>query len=202
MATKKEPSGLAAVTAWIALLWLIELTDVIVTRIEEPGHGYTGGWLDVRLGIVPRTIHGLLCIPTAPLMHAGWAHLMANSLALAVLGWICCSYSRKLTVAAVGYSVLYSGILTWAIGDANSCHVGASGVIFGLIGFLIGNGVFRRGFLPLLIGVVTAVLFAGALPAALPQSASSQTVPISWQMHLGGLLGGLSAAWHLRKEKA
>src|SRR4051812_4494229 len=86
MAAKKNSDGLSPVLAWIALLWLIEATDIVVTRTWHPtfaqGGPWSGGWLDAVFGIEPWTLKGLLCIPTAPLMHANWAHVGANSIGL------------------------------------------------------------------------------------------------------------------------
>src|SRR3954463_5047520 len=159
--TKKASVGLSPVLAWIALLWLIELTDIVVTQTWHPDFAQDGdprrsvdlfaafarggGYLDALFGVQPLTLKGLLCIPTAPLMHANWAHLAANSIGLLVLGWPSWRYSAKLTGAAVGYATLWGGLMAWAFGGANPCHIGASGIVFGLIGFLIGNGLFRQG---------------------------------------------------------
>jgi membrane associated rhomboid family serine protease len=207
---KSKSLGLSPVLAWVALLWLIEAVDVVITQFwypsfaQDPNNHLSGGYLDALLGIQPLTLKGLLCIPTAPLMHAGWAHLFANSIGLVILGWPSWRYSPKLTMAAVGYATLWGGALAWSLGNVGAseptCHIGASGIVFGLVGFLIGNGIFRRGCMPLLLGVGTAVLFAGSLPQVLPGH-NPAGVLVSWQMHLGGLLGGLSASWHLRKEK-
>lgn len=206
--TEPKSGALSAVTAWIALLWLIEACDILLTKNLHPtfassADAWSGGWLDAVFGIRPLTWEGLLRIPTAPLMHANLAHLAANSVALFLLGWPSWRYSPKLTMAALGYGVVYGGILAWTLGDlfaeGATCHVGASGVAFALIGFLIGNALFRGGCLPMLLGLATAVLFAGALPQVLPGAGGE--VRVSWQMHLGGLLGGLSASWHLRSEK-
>jgi len=206
--TKTPNPGLSAVLAWIALLWLIYGCDVLLTQELHPNYSsgpWTAGYLIVNLGITPLTLHGLFCIPTAPFLHANLKHLAANSLGLLILGWLSCRYSPRLTMVAVGESIVGGGLLAWALGDPGSCHIGASGVIFGLIGFLLGNALFRFEFLSLTIGIVTALLFAAVLPQALPEHVlggvhHGAEQPVSWQMHLGGLIGGLSASWHSRAQ--
>ncbi len=204
MAEATKSRGLSIIVAWIVVLWLIEFTDIALTMRFGPhqGHGaWAGGFLDYLLGLQPRVLWGLIGIPCSPLLHGGFAHLAANSLGLLLLGWASLSFSQRLTRFAVGYAIVYSGVLTWLIGGAGTCHIGASGVIFGLIGFLFGNGLFRRGCLPFVLAVITMLIFGAALPQVLPPMEQGP-VHFSWEMHLGGLLGGLSASWHLRKEKA
>jgi membrane associated rhomboid family serine protease len=145
-------------------------------------------------------VQGLWGILGAHLLHANLAHITANSVALLILGWLSLGYSRALTAWAVVYAALGSGALTWVIAPAGPIHVGASGIIFGLIGFLVVNGLTRRGFLPLLIAIPVAVIFWTALPAMLPTQAVREQL-ISWQMHLGGFLGGALASWQLRRER-
>jgi len=202
--TKGAANGVGPVLAWIGLLWLIYATDVVLTQrvfIEYSQGPWTGGYLQTLFGIKPLTLFGFLCIPTAPLMHASIAHLSANSVGLLILGWPSWRYSPKLTMVAVCEAVVFGGLLAWALGAPGSVHIGASGVIFGLIGFLIGNGIFRRGCMPVLLGLGTALLFLGVLPQALPAHAHDGGMSVSWQMHLGGLLGGLSASWHTRSQE-
>ncbi len=206
MAAKQAPSALGPILAWIGVLWLVFGADVLLTHQLAPRTPpWEADYFASLFGIEPLVLKRLPCIFTAPFIHANPAHLIANSIALFVLAWPCWRYSRRLTLAAVAYAVIYGGILAWTLGGIGApkdgspvYHIGASGVAFGLIGFLLGNGVFRRGLVPLLLGIATAVLFGGALSQAVPDTHSA--VPVSWQMHLGGLLGGLSAAWHTRER--
>ncbi len=205
MATSREPAyGLMTVVSWLAVLWVVELTDWVLTFVYgipamgvDPG-GLGGGLLDYRYGLVPHSTRGLIGIAFAPLLHGGFQHLIANSLALAVLLWLSFKAYNWLTWVAVLYAMVTSGLLTWYIAPPDTIHVGASGVIFGLIGFLLANGIFRRGCLPLLISLLVVLLYGGSLSLMAPQHGLEQ---ISWQMHLGGFIGGLIASWHVRGER-
>ncbi len=195
---KRGPAGdLTLVVGWLAVLWAIFIVDVTLRWAFNL-------WIAQWLGLWPRDVHSLPGILTAHFLHANLAHIGANSLGLLLLGWFSCKYSRSLTALAVFYSMLLSGSLTWCIGSwshPGAVHVGASGVIFGLIGWLIANGLFRREWGAFFLAIVVVLLYGGALPAALP-SQEAKVAQISWEMHLGGFIGGVLASWHLRKEKA
>lgn len=207
---RHEPADdLKQVFRWLAVLWAIELIDHLATflLVRDAKLG-DDGLFDMLLGLHPWDPHhallpqlgwGVVGMVCAPLLHAGWYHLFQNSLALGLLGYLSLRYSNTLTWAAIGYSTVCSAVLTWLIAPPDQVHVGASGVIFGLVGFLLANGIIRRGCLPLILSLVVFVLYGGALIGMLPQVAAQH---ISWQMHLGGFIGGLGAAWHLRNEKA
>jgi membrane associated rhomboid family serine protease len=186
-------SDFNAVASWLSLLWLTLIVDLSLRyflgfQIVE----YTGVW--------PLEQRGLAGVVLAHFFHANLEHLLANSIGLLLLGWMSCRYSRKLTAFAVLYAAIMAGFLAWMLGNPGDCHIGASGVIFGLIGFLLLNGLLRKGCLPLVIAFITFVLFGLALPGVLPDQPGQKQV--SWQMHLGGFIGGLFASWQLRTEKA
>jgi len=191
---KLQPvSDPARVVGWLALLWacfILTLVLAATTRID----------LRSTLGLWPREWRGLIGILGAPLVHADFRHLTGNSLALLPLGWIACRYSSKLCAIAVAYAMLGSGLLAWTLGEPGKPHIGASGVVFGLIGFLILNGLVRGGCWPLVITLVVGFLFGGAVFTVL-EARNADGQLLSWQMHLGGLIGGAAAAWRQRKEK-
>jgi membrane associated rhomboid family serine protease len=198
---KPGPVGdLYLVVGWLSFLWVIFIVDVVLRMTS-------GIWIAHWLGLRPRNFDGLVGIVTSHLLHANLSHIVANSVSLLILGWVACGYSRALTSAAVGYSMLIAGLFTWCFGSLSApgaVHVGASGIIFGLIGWLIANGIFRRGWFPLFLGIIILVLYGGALLGVLPPQVdeNGKVAPISWEMHLGGLVGGIMASWHLRKTKA
>lgn len=208
-ASRHPADDLRLVTGWVAVLWAIEILDVGLSLLllprTVPGWPWTGGYLDLLLGLHPwdlgrpGDLTGLVGVPCAPLLHAGFGHLAANTVALLILGSFSCWFSRKLTGTAVILSALIGGLFTWLIAAPGAVHVGASGVIFGLVGFLIANAIFRRSLMAILVALPVAWLYGSAIYyGMLPHTVDDR---ISWQMHLGGFIGGVLASWGLRKEK-
>jgi membrane associated rhomboid family serine protease len=206
VAKANGPAGdLLTVSRGLCVLWIVLALDIVCTLLlprppELAGSSpWAGGWLSVHCGLRPRDPWGLIGIPCAPFLHAGMAHLAANSLALFVTGYLALKSGRKAAPPAAVLAALTGGLLTWIIGDPTSIHVGASGVIFGFVALLLGNAIFRRGCLPLLIAVPVVLLYGAALTSMLPWRAPEH---ISWEMHLGGFLGGLAASFALRDRPA
>ena len=154
-----------------------------------------GGAL-LRFGIVPRTADGLLGIFVAPFLHANLNHLIANTIPFLLFGWLVMLRDRKHFLPVTLFALLGSGLLAWTLGAPGSVHVGASGVIFGYLGFLLLSGWYARSFTSVIISVAVAVLWGGAVMQVLPG-----TPGISWQGHLGGLIGGILAARRFRENR-
>ena len=168
----------AILGGFIGLLWVIQLVNTLVFQ----------GAL-VGLGIQPRTLAGLWGILFAPFLHGGFAHLIANTVPLAVLGWFVMLRRKRDLFLVSAITALVGGLGTWLIGPALSIHVGASVLVFGYLGYLICRGLFERRFWPIVGSLIVLFFFGGALHGVLPGA-----VGISWQMHLFGLLGGVLAA--------
>ena len=151
--------------------------------------------IDLRaFGLLPRSAEGLRGIFFAPFLHSGLSHLAANTGALFVLLVVSLSYSRKLTYRALLIIILGGGSLVWLLGKGHSLHIGSSGVIFGLIGFLLFIGAFRREWKALVVSVLVAFLYGGALLSLLVQSPG-----ISWAGHFYGFItGAMAASWMKR----
>ena len=154
-----------------------------------------GGAL-LRFGIVPRTADGLLGIFVAPFLHANLNHLIANTIPFLLFGWLVMLRDRKHFLPVTLFALLGSGLLAWTLGAPGSVHVGASGVIFGYLGFLLLSGWYARSFTSVIISVAVAVLWGGTVMQVLPG-----TPGISWQGHLGGLIGGILAARRFRENR-
>jgi membrane associated rhomboid family serine protease len=154
--------------------------------------------VDLRLyGLRPRHLDGLWGLLCSPFLHINLGHLMANTGALFILLTVAFSFSRKLTVVAILIISILGGGLVWTFGKANTIHIGSSGIIFGLIGFLMFIGVFRREWRALAVSAAIFFLYGGALLSlfyALPG--------ISWEGHFFGFLSGVLAAWWTKSAKS
>jgi membrane associated rhomboid family serine protease len=167
----------------LALMWAIEAVNALA------GHALDA-W-----GIVPRTETGLIGIVCAPFLHGSIAHLASNSLPFLILGWFVMLWRVNDFLWTSAIVALVAGFGTWLIAPSNTVHVGASGVIFGYLGFLMSRGYFERSLFSILLSLVIGALYGGFLFGVLPGQAG-----ISWQGHLFGFLGGVLAARVLAKR--
>ena len=183
--TRKRPAWqLAAmlVGAFVVLLWVIEIIDVASgSRVEQAG-------------IDPRSVDGLWGILFAPVLHDDWAHLIANTIPVLVLGFLVLLSGLGRGLTATGIIWVVGGIGTWSTGG-NGNHIGASILIFGFIAYLLTRGFFTRNLGQLAIGVIVFVVYGGALWGVLPSAPN-----VSWQGHLFGAIGGVVAAWVLSAD--
>ena len=176
---------LRGVLAFIGVIWAVYLLDWLV-----PGR-FTD-W-----GLIPRTLWGLVSIPLVPFLHASFGHLLGNTVPLLVL-LILMAGSRTQTWATVAEIILLGGILLWLLGrgggasQGNIAHVGASGLVYGLIAFLIVAGFRERRFLSLAIALLVGFLYGSTLIAGILPSIGSQ---ISWDGHLYGAVSGAAIAF-------
>jgi membrane associated rhomboid family serine protease len=119
----------------------------------------------------------------------GWVHLAANTVPFVVLGWLVMLRRIGDFVVVTVLSILIGGLGVWLAGSANSIHVGASGLIFGYLGYLLARGYFERSLWAVLLGALALVLYGGVLWGVLPGQPG-----ISWEGHLFGFVGGVAAA--------
>ena len=148
----------------------------------------TGNSLDDD-GIIARRVDGLDGILWAPLLHAGWAHLIANTLPFLIFGFLAMAGGIRQFLVVTGLIWVISGLGVWLTAPDGSVTVGASGIIFGWLVFLLARGFFARSGRQILLAVVLFFFWGGILLGVLPGQAN-----ISWQGHLFGALAGLLAA--------
>ena len=165
----------------VAFMWFLEITDLLIWH----------GGLD-RFGIRPRTWPGLWHIFAAPFLHAGIAHLAANTVPLFILGWLVMLRRTSDFFVVSFIAALISGLGVWLFGGAHTVTIGASGVIFGYLGYLLGRAYFEHSLTALLTAVVAGLLYGGMIWGVLPLQPG-----VSWLGHLFGLVGGAVAAYLL-----
>lgn len=163
---------------WTALLWVLEFFDQA-----------TGNSLDT-FGIVPRRQSELVDVVPAAFMHFGFGHLIANTLPLLVLGFLAALRGTGRFLAVALTIIIVSGLGVWLVAPDSSNTAGASGLIFGLFGYLLVRGFVDRRITDVAIGGVVAVFYGSILWGVLPTESG-----ISWQGHLFGLIGGVVAAF-------
>jgi membrane associated rhomboid family serine protease len=140
-------------------------------------------------GIHSRTKQGLWGILFAPFLHGNVEHLVANTVPLVILGWLVMLRDSKHFLPVTLLSMLGSGLCAWTLGAPGSVHIGASGVVFGYLGFLMLAGWYARSLGAIALSVLVTVMWGGVVVGVLPGQPG-----ISWQAHLGGFLGGVLAA--------
>jgi membrane associated rhomboid family serine protease len=148
----------------------------------------TGGAL-LSLGVIPRTAIGLRGIFFAPFLHGSVSHIAANTIPFLVLGWLVMLRDPRHFLTVTFAAMIGSGTMAWLLGAPGSVHIGASGLIFGYVGFLMLSGWYARSPVSILLSILVTVLWGGLLLGVMPGQAG-----ISWQAHLGGFLGGVLAA--------
>jgi len=173
---------LVVVASLVAVMWVVELLDLL------PGTD-----LD-RFGIQPRTLRGLFGIPVAPFLHSGFGHLLANTIPFLVLGIAIAlgGIGRFVKVCLIVGAI--SGLGTWLFATGGTVHLGASGLVFGFLTYLVTRGVFARNLAWLLGGLLALFVYGGILWGLLPRPGAS------FSGHLFGAIGGVVAAWVLHRR--
>jgi membrane associated rhomboid family serine protease len=169
----------AALGGAVGSIWLVRIVDFLM-----PGGGSFAGH-----GIVPRTWYGIEGIPVAPLIHSSLSHLVANTIPFVILGALVLFRGVFEFAFVVLTTALMAGVGTWLFGAPNTVHVGASGVVFGLFGYLLFRMLFDRRLSSVIITLLVAVLYGAAMLRSLIPSES-----ISWSGHFFGFLAGVLAA--------
>lgn len=174
----------------VALAWGLELFDLFVLK---GGYNFRGG-LDV-FGIIPRNPIGLRGILFAPFLHGGLGHLIGNTVPFLVLGWLVMLRETSDFFVVSILSALVSGLGTWMFG-ATGTHLGASGVIFGYLGYLLARGYFERSAFAIMMSLFVGALYGSLIWGILPLQQG-----ISWEGHLFGFLGGILSAKLLADDR-
>lgn len=164
------------------LIWLFFLIDWI------PG---------IQLGtygLYPRHVDGLVGIIMSPLIHSGWGHLLSNTPPILFLVGLIFFFYRPIGLSVLVFIWLSTGILVWIFGRP-VYHIGASGVLYGLVAFVFWNGIFRRDVKSIALSLLVLFYFGSLITGILPGQEG-----ISWESHLLGGVSGIITAYLFRKK--
>ncbi len=161
----------------VAILWVVHILKV-------------SGILNYRsFGLMPRETSGIVGIFTSPFIHGNFQHLISNSVPLFVMTFIIVFFYRRIAYQSMLLIYVLTGLAVWAFARANVIHIGASGVVYGLVSFVFWTGIFRRNVKSIILALVIMMLYSGLFLGVLPNQPG-----ISWESHLfGGLVGILIA---------
>lgn len=153
----------------------------------------------IVFGIHPRDISSLKGILFAPFIHGSTTHILSNTLPILILSSVLAVFYNRIWIPVWFLISITAGLLVWLFARASAggiatYHVGASITIFGLLGFLLASGIFRKKFRDLLIAIIIGVIYGGALYGILPSDPS-----ISWEGHAFGFAAGIFWAYLYRK---
>ncbi|ORT59801.1 rhomboid family intramembrane serine protease [Streptomyces sp. CB03238] len=170
---------------WVALLWLLEAVDL------ASGHA-----LDAY-GISPREVVELRDLVPAAFLHFGFGHVAANSVPLLVFGFLAALGGIRRFLAVAALIVIVDGLGVWLVSPAYSVTAGASGLIFGLFGYLLVRGFVDRKPMDIVVGLLIGAIWGSTILLGVSPTQSG----VSWQGHLFGLLAGVAAAFVFRRRR-
>ena len=154
---------------------------------------WLGGGALNGFGIRPRALFGLVGIFIAQFIHSDWDHLLGNTIPFGILGWFIMLQGGITNFFVVTVFVaLFSGFGTWIFGQPNTSHVGASGIIFGYLGFLLLRSYVDRDGVAIVLTAIVGFIYGRALWLIFPIRAV-----MSWECHMFGLLGGVLSAYFI-----
>lgn len=167
--------------AFVGVLWLIELLDLVVA----PGLA--------AYGVRPRELAGLPGILFAPMLHTGFEHLLANTPPLIVVGTTMLYLYPRAMFKVFPLVYLGPGIAVWLFGNPG-VHVGASGLVYGLVAYVFVAGLLRRDRRAIGASLLVCFLYGALTWGVLPIR-----VGVSWETHLAAALIGALSALLLRR---
>lgn len=181
-------SALFVALTFTALLYVVEAVDqVLPAQLDQAG-------------IVARTWSGLDGVLWAPLLHDGWGHLVANTAPVALFAFLAMSRGVGQFVAVTATIWVLGGIGVWLAGPSDGVTVGASGVAFGWLAYLLVRGLFNRSIGQLALAAVLLFFYGGMLLYGTIGFAPDNVSQIG---HVSGAVAGVLAAWLVsRADKA
>lgn len=166
---------------FVFILWIIEGFSELI------------GYHFVLLGVIPRTISGIPGIFLSPFIHGNYEHLLSNTLPLLVVGSGLIYFYREIAWNVMAMIWFFTGFWVWLAARENA-HIGASGLIYGLVCFLFFSGIIRKDTRLLAVSLLVTFLYGSMVWGILPVDQS-----VSWESHLFGSVAGIFCSVYYRK---
>ena len=178
---QKFRKGLTVTLIILLAIWSLKLIEV----------GFDISF--IRFGILPRHISGLLGILLFPFIHSNFEHLISNTFPILILVTALFYFYPNSATRVLVLIYVFSGIILWFIGRENY-HIGASGVVYGLITFTFFSGIIRWDRRSIVLSLIITFLYGGFTWGVLPLDEK-----VSWEGHLAGAAVGIFCAIVFRK---
>lgn len=151
-----------------------------------------------HLGILPGSYEQLWGVMTMIFVHGSIEHLTFNTFPVLVLGWFLFYFYENISLRVFFFIWIFAGIGLWFIGRP-VYHIGASGLVYGLITFLMTSGIIRKNKRLAIVSLVVIFFYGSTLWGVLPGKEG-----VSWEGHLsGGVFGSLAAIlWRKKGSEA
>lgn len=147
------------------------------------------------LGIMPRSLRGMIGIFTAPFVHGNFIHLVSNTIPLLFLGMVLFVFYDSIARSVFFLCYFITNILVWILARPH-IHIGASGLVYGIAFFLIFFGLFKKDIKSIVISVAILVMYGGLIYGIFPNQPG-----VSWESHLLGGLTGIGVASYFGNDK-
>lgn len=164
------------------LMWTIHLIS------------FVGGYDWFYLGVLPKTFSGLIGVVTAPFIHGDFQHLTSNTLPFIFLSWMITYFYKEVAIKSILLIYVLTGLAVWGFAR-DVYHIGASGVVYGLVAFVFWSGVFVKDVRSIVLSMVVTILYSGMFFGIIPNQEG-----ISWESHMYGALVGIFIAFVMKSE--
>lgn len=178
----QRQTGLKLAGGFLATIWIVFILELVFP------------WLQA-FGIHPLDVSSLPFIFTSPLLHANFEHIISNSVPGAIFAFLVGYSGKRVFWEVTTFVVIIGGLGTWLLGGAGTNHIGASGLVYGWLAYLIVRGFFNRSIGQIITGVVLGFFYSGLIFGLLPG-----TEGVSWQAHLFGAIGGFVAGMMITSD--
>lgn len=169
--------ALVVMTAVTAALWVVQIVNAAHSQSFD------------RFGLQPRRLDGLWGVLTAPALHSSYGHMLSETVPLLGVGWLLMLSGLRAWLLVSGLVLVIGGLATWLVAPSGVV-LGASGLIFGWLGYLLARAYFTRKVRWIVAALVVLFFFGTLLNGLLP----SIDEHASWQSHLCSFLAGVLVA--------